>query len=111
MSWPGLYHCKTMDTRLVRESYPLAALQSPGLSMTGWRERIRAALSDDETLTLVAVYNAMHCVIAVVRHSAAGADFFLKPPALLADTARILEAVHHHIVERTQPRQRLAPSA
>jgi hypothetical protein len=87
------YLVRRMNPQAVRDTYPLAMLQIPGLSLAAWRQTVRRLSSDEATLGLLVVYNAGQCAVAVVRHSAAGFAFVLQPPALLADSARIIEAV------------------
>jgi hypothetical protein len=82
-----------MNSQAVRDTYPLAMLQIPGLSLAAWRQTIRKLSSDETTFGLLVVYNAGQCAVAVVRHSAAGFGFVLQPPALLADSAQIIKAV------------------
>ncbi|WP_284179473.1 hypothetical protein [Rhabdaerophilum sp. SD176] len=87
------YSCRRLGTRELRDTYSLALMHNPGLSLAEWRKSVRTVLDKEAGARLVAVYNRANCAIAVVRHSAAGMAFVLRPPALLADPARILDAV------------------
>ncbi|MCZ8375512.1 MAG: hypothetical protein O9342_09065 [Beijerinckiaceae bacterium] len=103
------YSCRRLGTRELRDTYSLALMHNPGLSLAEWRKSVRALLSQEAGARLVAVYNRANCAIAVVRHSAAGLAFVLRPPALLADPARILDAVRDFF--ETSPRNPTSLSA
>lgn len=87
------YLVRKMGPQAVRDTFPLALMQLPGISMATWRQMIRNLSAEEATLGILVVYNAAHCAVAVVRHSAAGFAFVLQPPSLIADSRRILQAV------------------
>lgn len=93
MSAGTRYLCRLMDARAQRDTYPLALLHHPGLTLSEWRSRIRKLLAENEDLHLIAIYNARACAVAVVRQWPAGLDFLLRPPGLLADPGQILATV------------------
>lgn len=105
------YSCRRLGTRELRDTYSLALMHNPGLSLAEWRKAVQALLDKKAGARLVAVYNRGNCAIAVVRHSAAGMAFVLRPPALLADPARILEAVRIFFDSPCKPAASLAAPA
>lgn len=105
------YSCRRLGTRELRDTYSLALMHNPGLSLADWRKSVRMVLDNEAGARLVAVYNRANCAIAVVRHSAAGMAFVLRPPALLADPARILEAVRDFFEPARSNRTSLAAPA
>lgn len=106
-----VYSCRRLGMREVRDTYSLALIHYPDLSLPEWRKSIRAMLDQEAGARLVAVYNRANCAIAVVRHSAVGMAFVLRPPALLADPARILEAVRDFFEPARRNRTSLAAPA
>ncbi|MCZ8187066.1 MAG: hypothetical protein O9308_11840 [Beijerinckiaceae bacterium] len=105
------YSCRRLGTRELRDTYSLALMHNPGLSLADWRKSVRTFPDNEAGARLVAVYNRANCAIAVVRHSAAGMAFVLRPPALLADPARILEAVRDFFEPARRNRTSLAAPA
>ncbi|MCZ8182700.1 MAG: hypothetical protein O9322_06995 [Beijerinckiaceae bacterium] len=105
------YSCRRLGTRELRDTYSLAMIQHPHLSLPEWRKAVRAIPEQDAGARLVAVYNRANCAIAVVRHSARGMAFVLRPPALLGDPARILEAVRDFFEPTRRNRTSLAAPA
>lgn len=111
MSHLPAYSCRRLGTRELRDTYSLALMHNPGLSLAEWRKSVRIVLDNEAGARLVAVYNRANCAIAVVRHSAAGMTFVLRPPALLADPARILDAVRDFFESRRKASAPLFASA
>ncbi len=81
----------------MRETYSLALMNRPDMSFVEWKQTVRALLANNTGTKLLVVYNRAQCAIAVVRHSAADLAFVLRPPALLADPAQILDVVEDFV--------------